>query len=226
MTAVVLAAAIAFPVSVAGQAEELPDTSLEHAHVLSLRTCLQHGICAESEQGLDRRILFTVRGWDSHAARIVFGGADATAYPMFVAAPVVLWGGVLADELSRDDAVAGSVALMAGTGATMILKRIVGRKRPYAAIDGFSARSGHAGVAGLSDSASFPSGHATLAGIVATGAAVLIRRPVATAAAGTWALAVSTSRMWLGVHYPSDVAAGLPVGTGSTLLIMAVVGAL
>lgn len=195
-------------------------TRFNQRHVL--RTCLAHDICPDAGEGIDRRILFTIRGWDGASARIFFGAVDASAYPVFAAAPITLWSAVLADELPLEDAVAGTAALVGGFGTTMALKRLVGRSRPYASIPGFRPRSGHAGARGLSESASFPSGHATLAAAIATGAAFLINHPAAAAASGAWAVSVSVSRLWLGVHYPTDVAAGLLVGTGTTILAMSV----
>lgn len=233
ITTVMLAVAVAFPLPVAGQTYTKPPggqavvdawtTGAAPATAQTVHACLALDICPEQTLGLDRRILFAVNGWDSRPARVLFGAADASAYPVFVAAPLVMWGGVLADRIEAGDAVRGTLALATGFSATVMLKRLVGRSRPYAAIDGFSARSGHTGALGLSDTASFPSGHATLAGIVATGAALLIRHPGATVAGGVWAASVSASRLWLGVHYPTDVAAGLAVGAGTTLLVMSIV---
>jgi undecaprenyl-diphosphatase len=63
---------------------------------------------------------------------------------------------------------------------------------------------------------SFPSGHAITSasfyGVLAAITAVRLRRPIAKAAvwalAAFAALAIGISRIYLGVHYPSDVAAG------------------
>jgi undecaprenyl-diphosphatase len=74
---------------------------------------------------------------------------------------------------------------------------------------------------------SFPSGHATQASafwvslaltLPAAGAPPALVRP-AVALAALIALAVAWSRVYLGVHYPSDVAAGLLLGAGWALFL-------
>lgn len=236
ITSAMLAVVVAVPCSVHGQSTPLnaPGSEIEllpwsgSSDRISVQTCLRFGLCLDDAReapgsdpanaGLDRTILFGVHGWNSRTATRVFGTADASAYPVFVAAPLALWGSMITDHVSQGDALAGTVALAAGFGTTMVLKRIVGRPRPYAVIDGFSARSDYSGSRGLSETASFPSGHATLAGIIATGAALLIRHPAATAGAALWAGTVSVSRVWLGVHYPTDVLTGVALGSGASLL--------
>jgi undecaprenyl-diphosphatase len=81
---------------------------------------------------------------------------------------------------------------------------------------------------------SFPSGHATSAIVVYATVAYLLtrlqRRPLARAltllAAGIVVLLIAASRLFLGVHYPSDVAAGLAIGLAWTAFCMAVLEAL
>lgn len=81
---------------------------------------------------------------------------------------------------------------------------------------------------------SFPSGHATSAIVVyatvAYLAATLQRRAWARAAtlavAGLVVLLIAASRLFLGVHYPSDVAAGLVIGLAWTAFCIAVLEAL
>jgi undecaprenyl-diphosphatase len=57
---------------------------------------------------------------------------------------------------------------------------------------------------------SFPSGHALHAG--ALGAIVALAHPTLWLLGVAWALAMSVSRVVLGLHYPSDVAAGVVLG--------------
>ena len=99
---------------------------------------------------------------------------------------------------------------------TTALKELVGRPRPQFA----------AGGAAL-DSLSFPSGHASgVATLVTVG--VLLARPRlsragrrrALAAGVALALLVGCSRMWLGVHFLSDVVGGWSLGVAWTLLVV------
>lgn len=72
----------------------------------------------------------------------------------------------------------------------------------------------------LTSSASFPSGHAllsaaiilTIGGLVAFAAKTPIERKVIVATAFLICLGVGMSRVWLGVHWPSDVLAGWMAG--------------
>lgn len=65
-------------------------------------------------------------------------------------------------------------------------------------------------------STSFPSGHAASAAAFATGAA--IEMPQSAIVLGPLAGAVAFSRIYTGVHYPSDVASGLVIGSSVALI--------
>jgi undecaprenyl-diphosphatase len=107
-----------------------------------------------------------------------------------------------------------AVATMA-TGWTLAtaLKAVVQRARP-AVDDPFAAHAGY----------SFPSGHATNNAIVVT-VVLLLFRPVLGATARRallvvgvlWVLVTCLDRVFMGAHFPSDVAAGVLLGCGLCL---------
>ncbi|HEX7485248.1 MAG TPA: phosphatase PAP2 family protein [Vicinamibacterales bacterium] len=94
--------------------------------------------------------------------------------------------------------------LLAWVMSDCVLKPLVHRPRPWTSIEAFQA------VGAQPAGYSFPSGHAATA---AAGAYMLASTWPA-ARVGLWALAIgiSCSRIYLGVHYPSDVLAGLLIG--------------
>lgn len=95
----------------------------------------------------------------------------------------------------------------------VLLKPLIGRLRP-------SVEMGAITVGGGSDGFSFPSGHATIAWTMA----VLLSSYEPKFKWGFYLLAISISfsRIYLGVHYPSDVIVGgfLGWGIGSFILFM------
>lgn len=65
---------------------------------------------------------------------------------------------------------------------------------------------------------SFPSGHASLAFSAAASLSIQCKKWYVTVPAYIWAASVGYSRIYLGVHYPSDVLGGAAVGIGSAYL--------
>jgi undecaprenyl-diphosphatase len=80
---------------------------------------------------------------------------------------------------------------------------------------------------------SFPSGHATGIAVLVT-VALVLAWPLLAPHARRWWLAtgialvvlVGLTRMWLGVHYLSDVVGGWALGTAWTLLVALLLGGL
>ncbi|WP_424888376.1 phosphatase PAP2 family protein [Streptomyces sp. XH2] len=98
-------------------------------------------------------------------------------------------------------------------GISEVVKSLVDEERPCRAVHG--AVTSLAACPPHGDW-SFPSNHATLAAALATGI-VLARRALLWAVL-PMALLVAFSRVFLGVHYPHDVAAGLLLGAAVALL--------
>lgn len=106
-------------------------------------------------------------------------------------------------------------SLLAGLMGTLIvnvLKRWLCRPRPDVAIEGFSA------VLNNPDAFAFPSGHtaAAFSSALAFGWWHPELAPLALLAAS----GVGLSRVYLGAHYPLDVATGAVIGSASTLAIV------
>lgn len=91
------------------------------------------------------------------------------------------------------------------------LKRLLNRERPYKILEQLNTF----GI-DLSDY-SFPSGHTTASFSLATSLALNI--PRFTIIVLFLAMLIAISRIYLGVHYPTDVVAGLILGVGSAIIV-------
>lgn len=105
---------------------------------------------------------------------------------------------------------AGSSFLLASTVSTS-LKYIVNRDRPFTTYPDIQKRA-------RADLPSFPSGHTTSAFATATTLSLAYPKWYVIVPTYAWAGVVGYSRMYLGVHYPSDVLVGAIIGTGSALV--------
>jgi undecaprenyl-diphosphatase len=102
------------------------------------------------------------------------------------------------------------LAVAAADGIATLLKLAIGENRP----------SDTSSLIAIPHSHSFPSGHAAVAFSAATVLAMLA--PRAAAAFFLLALAIGYSRIYVGVHWPLDVAGGALVGVATALLLLAV----
>jgi membrane-associated phospholipid phosphatase len=110
-------------------------------------------------------------------------------------------------------AVSATLALPTEKGLEVVVKQLTQRGRPAQTM----ARPRLRADAPASGS-SFPSGHAAVAGTLATLAAPYLQ-PLALTAAMLAALATAATRLYQGAHYPLDVVGGAALGltTGSLL---------
>lgn len=163
-------------------------------------------------QSLDRQLLMLLRrseSWLAVNSRRVSRSADGHLYLML---PLLL-----ALFTARGDALLLHAALAFPLERALywVLKNGLRRKRPAQALPGFES------TIIAADEFSFPSGHSCAAFLFAT-LLVLHFGALALPAYG-WAMAVAMSRVYLGVHFPTDTLVGaclgVTIGFGSLLLL-------
>jgi undecaprenyl-diphosphatase len=170
---------------------------------------------------METRWVRSVVGWRSPTLTSVMQGVSWLGtgwfeFPFVLLAVGVLW---LKDRVG--DGIRYFLWGLGGWSVYAALKLIIHRPRP----SGVEWLSGHGWH-------SFPSGHAMLAPILFVFAAVLLTteprfhrfRIPALGLAWTVCFLMAISRVYLGVHYPSDVVAGLLAGSAWMALSLAVSG--
>lgn len=159
-------------------------------------------------------VVETLSSWDGAVSAL---GEDVRWAPLtfffvlasswFVKWPLIVAAGCACDAKRRclpRATVAAGLAVTAATLLVMLLKDLFDRARPPVADPGLDP------VGLVPASASFPSGHATSAFAAAVAVALIyprLGRPLLVLAA-----VVAVSRVYLGVHYVLDVAAGALLG--------------
>ncbi|MGL5691439.1 MAG: phosphatase PAP2 family protein [Bacteroidales bacterium] len=137
---------------------------------------------------------------------------SAEFLPYLIPAGIIGYGLITRDKDATFDGIEVAASLAVSVVVTQALKYTIDRKRPFDKYPGYIIKRSDGG------SPSFPSGHSSSAASVATSLSLVYPKWYIIAPASLWALSVGYSRMQLGVHYPSDVAAGLAIGAGSAVL--------
>jgi undecaprenyl-diphosphatase len=170
--------------------------------------------------GLDRAILLAIHhGWRTPAGDAFFVWITQSRH--FLVPLVALWLGFVVFGGRRGRYLAAALLLsllLTDAICGLVIKPLVHRVRPCFAVEGVTS------LLPQIRSASFPSNHAANTFGAAT---------VFFAARGRWwalgflvAAAVGVSRIYVGVHYPSDVLAGAVIGSGLGLLAWRIVAAI
>lgn len=166
-------------------------------------------------------------GWDTGVFAVVNSGnyeaLDAVMVILSLYGREVVWGAlivglfIIGGEREKKMALTLGLIFLILIGAGYVSKAYYSRPRPYDVVDDVRLL-----VAKESDY-SFPSGH-TL--IVAGGVVVawLYLRRVWAALLSAEAALVAYSRIYVGVHYPSDVVGGVLLGAGCALIVCSETG--
>jgi membrane-associated phospholipid phosphatase len=166
-------------------------------------------------QNPDINLLKKINGHTTTDGRLAFTIVTNSVSPVSIALPVGLFVG---GKLSKDKEMVWKSAEMTGT---LLVSSIIStsmkyafkRPRPFTTYPNDIVKHSHGG------SPSFPSGHTSMAFGTATSVVLAYPKWYVAVPAFAWAVSVGQSRMYLGVHYPSDVAAGAIIGIGSAFLV-------
>lgn len=130
------------------------------------------------------------------------------------AAPFAMFltGMAIHDENLKNNALKTGIALAATTVETYAIKNSIERARPFVVYPNRVVHKGNA------SGYSFPSGHTSSTFALATSLSLSYPKWYVIVPSYAFAATTAYSRLYLGVHYPSDVLGGMIVGAGTSYL--------
>lgn len=178
---------------------------------LSILLCLSGTLYSQKEWESD--VLHNIQDNRTDGKTSFFKTISASTYVLSVAAPAtyLVTGLINHDKYLKKTALYITESIVISEAITFATKAIVKRPRP-----GVDDATLHPVT--NANNYSFPSGHTSAAFALATSLSIIEPKWYVIVPSFTWAAFVGYSRMYLGVHYPSDVIAGALLGTGSAWL--------
>jgi membrane-associated phospholipid phosphatase len=142
---------------------------------------------------------------------------SSSVSPVVIGLPVLIYltGFLKQRSKIKTGAIWLATAILVALIITQVLKYTIVRDRPFITYPHDIFPFDHFGP-GLS----FPSQHTSFAFATATALSLQYRKWWLAVISFAWAILVGYSRLYLGQHYPSDVVAGVALGTGSAFLIL------
>ena len=189
-------------------------TTIKSILLLAVCFCFYKPACLAQKVGLDQQVLIELME-HRHEGAVQFNrGISNTTQTVatLIPAAVLAVGIIKNDKMTLKKGLYIAETVAASTFVSYGLKYGFKRDRPFKANPDIIA-------AGSGNSPSFPSGHTSVAFAAATSLTIAYPKWYIAVPAYTWAASVGYSRMYLGVHYPSDVLAGAVIGAGSAWLM-------
>lgn len=164
-------------------------------------------------QNYDTEWLRSINGTRGSNSDAFMNGFTQSTYPIAFVVPATQ---LIAGYIGHDkQTIRNGWQTVAGLGTTVIigygLKYAVNRSRPYDTYKDIVPYH-------YDTDPSFPSGHTGIAFSTATSLSLQYPKWYVIVPSYLWAGTIGYSRMYLGMHYPSDVLAGAVVGAGSAFI--------
>ncbi len=171
-----------------------------------------------NENNLDIRVFRSVNNIQNKFVNTFINVTNASFVPASIGAPIGLYITSRINKNPYDESSAVLLALSEITNefVTQAFKYTFKRNRPFRTLNKVYFTDTNS----VRGTYSFPSGHASGAFTIAT--LLTLRypdKPMLISGLFTYAVIVSLGRIYLGVHYPSDILGGMFVGAGSAALI-------
>ncbi len=139
--------------------------------------------------------------------------SNSLGYVAYGIPAALMVGGIVGhDGQMRQNALYVGSSAVITLGATLLMKTVFKRRRPF--VQNLKIVAVY-----NAGSTSFPSGHTSTSFAVATALSRAYPKWYVIVPSYVWASSVGYSRMYLGVHYPSDVFGGALLGTTTSWLL-------
>jgi undecaprenyl-diphosphatase len=170
------------------------------------------------ESNIDVNVFQAINNSRCGFSNTVIPVTDKSVLPLSIALPLGL-SGISRINNNYYDENSGVLLLLSeitGTGVTYGIKQIFKRERPFVTLDNVYYNKYNSPT----DRYSFPSGHTATAFSIATSLTLRYSdKPAIIAVSYLYAAIVGYGRIYLGVHYPTDVLGGMIIGSGSAALV-------
>jgi membrane-associated phospholipid phosphatase len=166
-----------------------------------------------SSQNFDIDLLSNIQSSRSERLTPSFKTISNSVYPVVVAVPITYFsaGLIMKNKKYTQYGVQATTSIISDLVLTTALKYSIQRKRPYEKYPFIFPLQ-------KENTPSFPSGHTSLAFNTATFLSLNFPKWYVIVPAYVYASVVAYSRLYLGVHYPSDIIGGMIVGSATAYL--------